>query len=67
LKIAALRAHKSQMKEWDPEPMIKEWAAGLAKGKEMEYAEAYRVVSLESDEAWERKKGEEIPVATETA
>lgn len=67
LKIAALRAHVSQMKDWDPEPMVKEWAAGLAKGKEMEYAEAYRVVSLESDEAWERKKGEEVPVATETA
>jgi LmbE family N-acetylglucosaminyl deacetylase len=67
IKIAALRAHQSQMKEWDPEPMIKEWAAGLAKGKEMEYAEAYRVVSLESDEAWERKKGEEVQVATETA
>lgn len=67
LKIAALRAHASQMKDWDPEPMVKEWAAGLAKGKEMEYAEAYRVVSLESDEAWERKKGEEVPVVTETA
>ena len=67
IKIAALRAHLSQMKDWDPEPMIKEWAAELAKGKEMDYAEAYRVVSLESDEAWESKKGQEAPAATETA
>lgn len=67
VKIAALRAHKSQMKDWDPEPMIKEWAAGHARGKEMDYAEAFRVVSLESDEDWERKKGRAIPTTTETA
>ncbi len=57
LKIAALRAHKSQMGDWDPEPRIKEWAAARAKGKEMQYAEAYRVVTLESDEDWEKYKG----------
>ena len=27
IKIAALREHKSQMKDWDPDPLIKEWAA----------------------------------------
>ncbi|HLF91697.1 MAG TPA: PIG-L deacetylase family protein [Anaerolineales bacterium] len=57
LKITALRAHKSQMKDWDPEPMIKEWAAERGKGKEMPYAEGYRVVTLESDEDWEKWKG----------
>lgn len=57
LKIAALRAHKSQMKDWDPEPSIREWAAARAKGKEMAYAEGYRVVTLVSDEDWEKKKG----------
>ena len=57
LKIAALRAHKSQMKDWDPEPRIKEWAAERAKGKEMSYAEAFRVVNLLSDEDWESTKG----------
>lgn len=57
LKVAALRAHKSQMGDWDPEPRIKEWAAARAKGKEMQYAEAYRVVTLESDEDWEKYKG----------
>ena len=32
-KIASLREHKSQMKGWDPEPMVREWAAMRAKGK----------------------------------
>lgn len=57
LKVAALREHKSQMRDWDPEPMIREWAAERGKGKEMPYAEAYRVVTLESDEDWEKWKG----------
>ncbi len=55
-KIEALRAHKSQMKDWDPGPSIKEWAAASAKGKEMEYAEAYRVVTLIDDKTWEEQK-----------
>ena len=56
-KIEALRAHKSQMKDWDPAPMIKEWAAGAARGKEMTYAESYRVVTLVSDEDWAKRQG----------
>lgn len=56
-KIAALRAHKSQMKDWDPEPRIKEWAAERAKGKEMSFAEAFRVVTLVSDEDWGTTNG----------
>jgi LmbE family N-acetylglucosaminyl deacetylase len=55
-KIAALRAHKSQMGDWDPEPRIKEWAAGRAKGKEMAYAEAFRVITLVDDETWRKMK-----------
>ncbi len=55
LKIAALRAHKSQLKDWDPEPMLKEWASNAAKGKEMQYAEAFKVVTLVDDESWEKK------------
>lgn len=57
LKIAALRAHKSQMKDWDPEPRIKEWAAERGQGKEMDYAEGFRVVTLVSDEDWEKTNG----------
>ena len=57
LKVAALRKHISQMKEWNPEPRIKEWASELAKGKEMVFAESFRVITLVSDEDWEKTKG----------
>ncbi len=55
VKIEALRAHKSQMRDWDPGPSIREWAANSAKGKEMLYAEAFRVVTLVDDETWEKR------------
>ena len=61
IKIAALRAHASQMKDWDPEPRIKEWAAETAKGSEMTYAEAFRVITLVSDEDWEKRQGYVVP------
>lgn len=51
-KLAALRAHASQIRDWDPEPMIRQWAAERAKGKEMSYAETFRVVTLIDDETW---------------
>ena len=59
IKIAALRAHKSQMKDWDPEPLLREWAADAAKGKEMDFAEGYRVVTLVDDESWQKAHPEE--------
>lgn len=55
IKVAALRAHKSQLIDWDPEEMIKEWARDTAKGKEMQYAEGFKVVTLVDDEAWLKK------------
>jgi LmbE family N-acetylglucosaminyl deacetylase len=54
IKVAALQAHVSQMHGEDPGPMIKEWAAETAKGKEMKYAESFRVVTLVSDEDWKK-------------
>ncbi|GAP17900.1 PIG-L deacetylase family protein [Levilinea saccharolytica] len=54
VKINALRAHKSQMGDWDPAERIKEWAGEHAKGKEMKYAEAYRVITLVDDETWSK-------------
>ena len=57
LKIEALKKHVSQMKDWDPEPRIKEWAGETAQGKEMAYAEAFRVVTLVSDEDFEKMRG----------
>ena len=56
IKVAALRAHKSQMGAWDPEKMIKEWATSSAKGKEMDYAESFRVVTLVDDETWKKSR-----------
>jgi LmbE family N-acetylglucosaminyl deacetylase len=61
IKIKALKAHASQMKDWDPEPRIKEWAAERGKGKEMAYAESFRVITLVSDEDWEKTKGQVLP------
>jgi LmbE family N-acetylglucosaminyl deacetylase len=56
IKIEALKAHRSQMRDWDPEEMIREWAADAGKGKEMAYAEGYRVVTLVDDETWGKSK-----------
>jgi LmbE family N-acetylglucosaminyl deacetylase len=60
-KIAALRAHKSQMKNWDPADSVREWAAESGKGKEMVYAEAFRVVTLVNDEDWQKTNGRVNP------
>jgi LmbE family N-acetylglucosaminyl deacetylase len=46
LKIEALRQHKSQIKDWNPAEEVRKWAAETAKGKEMEYAEGFRVVTF---------------------
>jgi len=48
-KIAALKAHASQLGEWDPEKMIREWSQEEGKEKGMEYAESYKVMILEQD------------------
>ena len=59
-KIEALRAHKSQMRNTDPGPRVKEWTANRAKGLEMPYAEAFRVITLVSDDDWEKTKGKVV-------
>jgi LmbE family N-acetylglucosaminyl deacetylase len=56
IKIQALRAHTSQMRDWDPANLVREWATESGKGKEMPYAEGFRVVTLVDDETWENKK-----------
>ena len=52
IKIEALRAHKSQMKNRDIEELIRQWAMERGKGKEMKYAEGFRVVNLVDDDSW---------------
>ena len=39
IKVEAVRAHKSQMKDWDPQEMIRQWGQETAQGKEMQYAQ----------------------------
>jgi LmbE family N-acetylglucosaminyl deacetylase len=63
-KIEALRAHASQMKDWDPEPRIREWASSRAKRIEASYAETFRVITLVKDEDWEKSRGEVLPEDT---
>jgi LmbE family N-acetylglucosaminyl deacetylase len=50
LKIEALRKHASQLGDWNPEKMIRDWARGEAKGKKkMKYGEAFKVMINEDD------------------
>jgi len=69
LKAEALKKHVSQIGEMDTTKLVKEWSAEAAKGKEMAYAEAYRVVSLVSDGEWGKITGAdpEMAIGTETA
>ena len=49
IKIAALRKHASQLGDWDPEKMIREWAQEEGKEHGLAYAEAYKVMVLEEE------------------
>ena len=47
VKVAALRAHKSQMGEWDPSEMITQWAAEQGRRRKLKAAESYRRMMLQ--------------------
>jgi LmbE family N-acetylglucosaminyl deacetylase len=49
LKIAALKKHASQLGDWDPEKMLREWAAETGKEKGLKAAEAFKVMTLVED------------------
>lgn len=49
VKIAALKEHRTQVHDWDPGEMIKEWAKEEGKPRGLEFAEAYRVMILKED------------------
>ncbi len=49
-KIAALKEHKSQIGDWDPGEMMREWAKEEGKEKGLEAAEAFRVMVLKEEE-----------------
>ena len=46
LKIEALRQHKSQLGDWDPEEMIRSWSAEAGKKVGFDHAEVFRMITL---------------------
>jgi len=49
-KISALKKHTSQLGDWDPDKMIREWAQEEGKGQDIPYAEAYKVMVLDQQD-----------------
>jgi LmbE family N-acetylglucosaminyl deacetylase len=50
VKVSALRKHVSQLGDWDPEKMVRKWAAEEGKEHGMEFAEAYKVMILDEED-----------------
>ncbi len=48
-KVAALKEHRSQIHDWDPGDMMKEWAKEEGKERGLEAAEAFRQMILKED------------------
>ena len=48
-KISALKMHQSQLGDWDPDQMIRAWAAAEGEKHGMEYAEAFKVMVVSQD------------------
>jgi LmbE family N-acetylglucosaminyl deacetylase len=49
LKITALKKHLSQLGDWDPTGMLREWAADTGKEQGLQAAEAFKVMTLVED------------------
>jgi LmbE family N-acetylglucosaminyl deacetylase len=47
LKIAAMKKHQSQIREWDPEPIIRKMAERQGQAGGMRSAEAFRSIQLQ--------------------
>ena len=45
-KIGALKAHRSQFKDWDPEAFVRQMDGRRGREKGMQYAEAFKVITL---------------------
>jgi LmbE family N-acetylglucosaminyl deacetylase len=50
IKIAALKKHISQLGDWDPDKMIRDWATEEGREHGLDYAEAYKVMILSREE-----------------
>ncbi len=57
VKVAALKEHKSQLHDWDPAEMMREWAKDEGKEGGLEAAESFRVMILKEDEKEKEKEG----------
>ena len=64
MKIAALKEHKSQIGDWDPSDMMKEWSKNEGKEKGLEAAEAFRVMVLKEEEKKEKEPAEALSEKT---
>ena len=49
VKVSALKKHISQLGDWDPEKMIREWAEEEGKDHGMQYAEGFKVMINEEE------------------
>ncbi len=47
LKAEALKAHKSQVGDWEPHDMLSEWARGAAEGQSFTHGETFRYLKLD--------------------
>jgi LmbE family N-acetylglucosaminyl deacetylase len=57
-KVRALKQHISQIGDWDPLDMMKEWAEDEGKEKGVKYAESFRVMVLKEEKPEEQKERE---------
>lgn len=64
IKLKALREHKSQLGEWDPEERIRERAALVGKQVGLKYAESFRRVTLKAVIEEDEEQALETAVAT---
>ncbi len=62
-KVSALKEHRSQIHDWDPGEMMREWAKEEGKERGLEAAEAFRQMVLKE----ERKNDQTEPQATPQA
>jgi LmbE family N-acetylglucosaminyl deacetylase len=46
VKVAALREHRTQLGDWDPAPMLREWARAQGRRRRLKAAEAFRLMLL---------------------
>ena len=58
-KIESLKAHKSQMGEWDPTDLITKWAAETGKTVGFAHAERFRRITLKAPEPEQKEAADE--------